>query len=269
MKTCVEVQSHIALYLDRELAAPEMLDVEAHLTECEACQRHFDLLSGTVEAVRGACPLYEVPQTSYDRAAALVGEWERRRRWKRWVPAGAMAAMLVIAAGVSWFASSGAGYETFAAKMHRDYEHGAFPLDVKSNQPKEVEQWLSPRVPFHLALPNYPEGGAKRYSMVGARLMQYHGENVAYLAYEMDHKPISLLIAASSKLQPAGTETYQSGGLTFYFSSEQGLRIIAWKDRGLTYAQVSDVNVEGAQSCVICHGAESERQKFERLKRRM
>jgi hypothetical protein len=48
-------------------------------------------------------------------------------------------------------------------------------------------------VRFHLTLPNYPEGGPKRYALVGARLMQYRGEDVAYLAYEMDRKPISLI----------------------------------------------------------------------------
>ena len=68
---------------------------------------------------------------------------------------------------------------------------------------------------------------------------------------------------------PSGGDNYRSGGLTFYFSSQQGLRIIAWKDKGLTYAQVSDLDVEGAESCVICHGAQGERRKFEGLGKRM
>jgi len=68
---------------------------------------------------------------------------------------------------------------------------------------------------------------------------------------------------------PESGEKYQSGGLTFYFSSEAGLRIISWEDRGLTYAQVSDLSAKGAESCVICHGAEGERQKFEGLGKRL
>jgi len=132
-----------------------------------------------------------------------------------------------------------------------------------------VSAWLVPRVPFHLKLPNYPEGRPKPYTLAGARLMQYRGEDVAYLAYQMDRKPISLLISSSSRILPSGNETYQSEGLTFYFSSDQGLRIITWKDKGLTYAQVSDLDVKGAESCAICHGAEGERRKFEGLGRRM
>jgi len=85
----------------------------------------------------------------------------------------------------------------------------------------------------------------------------------------MDGKPISLLISSSSRVAPSGGENYQAGGLTFYFSSEQGLRTITWKDKGLTYAQVSDLDVKGAESCAICHGAEGEHRKFEGLGKRM
>ncbi len=48
---------------------------------------------------------------------------------------------------------------------HTPYARGAFPLDVASSQPQVVSNWLEPRVPFHLTLPNYPEGGPKRYAL--------------------------------------------------------------------------------------------------------
>ena len=92
---------------------------------------------------------------------------------------------------------------------------------------------------------------------------------MAYLAYEMDGKPISLLISSSERIVPSSGESYRSGGLTFYFSAEQGLRVITWKDKGLTYAQVSDLDVKGAESCAICHGAEGDRRKFEGLGKHM
>jgi anti-sigma factor RsiW len=267
--TCPEVRLRISLYVDRELTGAEALDAEAHLTECPACRGAYDELRGTVDAVRGANPLYDVPEQSYAAVQSIVGNWERQQARRRWIPAVAAAAVLLAVGGVSWFTAGRSGYEKFAAQAHRNYARGAFPLDVASREPQIVSAWLEPRVPFHLTLPNYPEGGPKRYSLAGARLMQYHGEDVAYVAYEMDNRPISLLISSSSRVMPSGGESYQSGGLTFYFSSEQGLRIIAWKDKGLTYAQVSDLDVKGAESCVICHGAEGERRKFEGLQKRM
>jgi anti-sigma factor RsiW len=266
--TCSEVRSRIALYIDREVVGAEALEFEAHLTECAECRDEYEHLRGTVDAVRGTSPLYEPPGTSYPAVLQLVNDWERRKKRRRWVPAAAAAAVL-IAAATAWVSTVRSGYEQFAAQAHRNYERGTFPLDIASSQPQVVSAWLAPRVPFHLTLPNYPEGGKKRYALAGARLMQYRGEDVAYLAYEMDGKPISLLISSSERVLPSGGESYQTGGLTFYFSSEQGLRMITWKDKGLTYAQVSDLNVKGAESCAICHGAEGERRKFEGLGKRM
>ena len=119
-----------------------------------------------------------------------------------------------------------------------------------------------------MTVPNYPSEmvGRKRYSLAGARLMQFLDDGVAYLAYEMDGEPISLLIASSTRVTPSGGDTYHSGGLTFHFSAEKGLRMITWSDKGLTYALVSTLDVRGAESCVIAHGAASDRPKFENLR---
>lgn len=269
MMECSEIRPRIALYVDREVTGAEALDFEAHLTECAECRREYDDVRVTVDAVRGASPLYEAPEQSYGAVAGMVAGWDRRQRQRRWAPVTVAAAVLLAAGVAAWFLDGRSGYEQFAAQAHRNYTRGAFPLDVASSQPQVVSDWLEPRVPFHLTLPNYPEGGPKRYALSGARLMQYRGEDVAYLAYEMDRKPISLLISSSSRILPAGGESYRSGGLTFYFSSEQGLRIITWKDKGLAYAQVSDLDVKGAESCAICHGAEGERRKFEGLGKRL
>ena len=268
MTSCSDIRLRIALYVDREVTGAEALDFEAHLTECADCRRAFDDLRGEVDAVRGASPLYEVPEGSYAAVRGMVAGWDRRQK-RRWLPLAAAAAIVTAMVAISWISAERSGYEKFAAQAHRNYARGAFPLDVASSQPQAVSDWLGPRVPFHLTLPNYPQGGPKRDALAGARLMQYRGEGVAYLAYEMDRKPISLLISSSSRIVPSSGESYQSGGLTFHFSSEQGLRIITWKDKGLTYAQVSDLDVKGAESCVICHGAEGERRKFEGLGKRM
>jgi anti-sigma factor RsiW len=268
MLTCPQVHPRIALYLDREVTGAEALAFEAHLTECASCRREHDALRATVDAVRGAAPLYDPPEHSHDAVAALVGHWDRGQRQRRW-GALAAAATVLLAVAILWSAAGRSGYEKFATESHLAYARGAFPLDVVSNQPQVVSQWLEPRVPFHLTLPNYPDGGPKPYSLSGARLMQFRGEEVAYLAYEMDRKPISLLISSSGRIQPMHGESYRSGGLTFYFSSQDGLRVITWRDKGLVYAQVSDLDVKGAESCGICHGGAGERRKFEGLGKRL
>lgn len=268
MLTCAEVRPRIALYLDREVTPVEALDFETHLIDCAACRREYDALRATVDAVRGAGPLYDPPERSYAAVESMVREWDRGRRLRRWGALAVAASVLVVVAAM-WARAARSGYEKFATEAHLSYARGAFPLDVVSNEPQVVSAWLEPRVPFRLTLPSYPEGGPKRYSLTGARLMQFRGEEVAYVAYEMDHRPISLLISSSDQVLPTHGESYRSGGLTFHFSSADGLRVITWRDKGLAYAQVSDLNVRGAESCAICHGAEGDRRKFEGLGKRL
>ena len=108
-------------------------------------------------------------------------------------------------------------------------------------------------------------GNPKRYSLAGARLLEYRNHDVAYLAYRMNERPISLLVLSSRGVAPQGGQTFRTGGIDFHFSSERGLRLITWTDRALSYALVSDLDVTGAESCVICHGSPADRRKIERL----
>jgi hypothetical protein len=54
--------------------------------------------------------------------------------------------------------------------------------------------------------------------------------------------------------------------LTFHFAETKGLRMITWTDRGLTYAQVSTVDLPGAASCGVCHGSNEDRPKLDNLR---
>ena len=252
MTPCENRLEQIALYVDGELAAKESLEVEEHLSHCGGCRGEYEELRSTVDMVRSGGPMYGSATESYQRVEAMVGAWQQRRRWMRMAPLMAAAAALVITAGV--MASSHAvNYENFAARAHRLHERRGLPLDIASSQPAAISDWLKPRLPFAFALPSYSSEGPKRYSLKGARLMQFDGQDVAYLAYEMDRKPISLLIS-SARIGPSGSESLQSGGMTFYFSNESGLRVMSWKHGGMVYAQVSDVNVKPTESCGICHG---------------
>ena len=101
---------------------------------------------------------------------------------------------------------------------------------------------------------------------MGARLVQYRDDDVAYLSYRMDGRPISLLIGSSARIVPAGGDVYRAGGLSFHTTSHNGLKMITWIHKGLSYALVSDLAAAGAESCVICHGGADERHKFEPLR---
>lgn len=271
MSSCEEVRSRIHPYVDGEIDATEQLAFEAHLLECKNCRAEYDGVRHVVDTVRGSKPLYPAGPLLPGKVQHILqgGRMEHRRRLR--IRAGVMAASF--AATILFFAWLPAfwteRFTSFAADTHLRYTHGSLPLGVVSDQPGIVSDWLKTHLPFHLGLPNFPseEGEPKSYSLVGARLMRFHDQDVAYLAYTMGTRPISLLVTSEARVTPTGSEAYTSGKLVFHFSSENGLKLITWNDRGLSYALVSDVQVEGAQSCVVCHGSGSDRKKFENLVR--
>jgi anti-sigma factor RsiW len=270
--TCQESRNALHLYLDGELPPPEVLCLEAHLVECVLCRKEYETLLAAVESVRGAHRLFDAPEASRHRVEQLIASHHRKTRLLQ----GAIAVSVALLALILWplYQQRNALTDRFAglaAESHLRYSRGTLPLDVETRDPLEVSAWLSGRLPFHLTLPNYPQqpGQSKRYSLVGARLLAYGEDDVAYLAYRMEGRPISLLIASSARVTPTGGSIYQSGGLSFHTASYKGLRLITWTDKGLSYALVSDLDAAGGESCMICHGEESEQQKFAPLKPRL
>jgi len=99
------------------------------------------------------------------------------------------------------------------------------------------------------------------------RLISFKNDAAAFVAYRMEDRPISLLVTSASLVRPAGGDVVASGNLRFHIESVDGLKVITWTDNGLTYALASDLDVEGARSCLVCHGSPEERRKVEPLAR--
>jgi anti-sigma factor RsiW len=271
MKACADVQGLLHSYVDGELPATEQLRVEAHLVECEECRVEYQHIREVVDVVRGSQPLYPARADLSVNLESIVEDHRssagRRRRYRVSAVIGAFAATLVAFAVVPGLGHK--PFTSFAADTHREYAHGALRLGVTSDEPAVVSTWLKSHLPFHLSLPDFAGElpASKSYSLVGAGMIKFGGQDVAYLAYTMADHPISLLVSSNANIAPASGETYTSGKLLFHFSSEKGLKLITWRDRGLSYALVSDVQVAGAKSCVVCHGSSEERRKFEDLHR--
>ncbi len=268
MIACAEAAASIPLYIDNELTIGEMLLVEKHLEECRACRDRFDRLRSVADNLRAAAPLY-VPSPEAVRQVRDLVAAHTRADWRRRFLAAAAAVFVLVSIPAVYLLSrrSSDAFTDFAAAAHLRYVTGAAPLDVSTDRPELVSRWFARRLPFQFQVPDYVNrpDSAKRYSLTGARLLEYRNQDVAYLAYRMNERPISLLVSSSRGVVPEGGQIFNTGGIDFHFSSDRGLRLIAWRDRALSYAIVSDLDVTGAESCVICHGSPADRRKIERL----
>jgi anti-sigma factor (TIGR02949 family) len=304
MNNCEEIREQLTLYLDNELQGDERSTVATHLQICESCRKVLDHEREFVEAIRQARPHYVAPPElrtkivnllqNADLSASSVPDQadpgilnlvpkrsslppKRFRLNLGWAIAATILVLLVPV--IVWLATvrranrlagQPSSFALMAADTHMRRVRRQLPLELESESPNEISQWFSNKVNFTLKLPNYQEssGQNKLYTLEGARLVGFKDDYAAYVAYRMSARPISLVITSDSVATPSGGEEIAARGLKFHYDAIQGLKVITWSDRGLTYALVSDFEERGQQSCIVCHQGTKDRDFIEQLKPR-
>lgn len=283
MRKCDDIRGRLTLYLDNELQGDERATVEAHLSECETCAALFARELNFLEAVRKSGPLHQASPELRDKVRQILsvpGAEQVRvpgRRRFNWIVATAAGLLVLLLPVLVWYvvrqtdpATSGpSSFALKAAETHLRHVRGELPLEiVESDDPQRISAWFANKVKFSVQLPNYQEssGQEKLYTLEGARLVGYQNDDAAYVAYRMKDRQISLLITSESVAKPSGGEEIASRGLRFHYNAIDGLKVITWSDRGLTYALVSDLEERGQKSCIVCHQGTKDQDFIEPLK---
>lgn len=296
MISCEEILARINLYLDDELRDGEQAIVESHIEGCKSCRDALGNQRHLVEEVRQLRPLYESSPELRARVENILNDAPapyaappllRRRIQKSLWQSGAdrrslqkvtalVVLVLFVVLAVVWQIglrkdhrlNMPSDFAMMAVDTHNRHRRGMLPLEILTGSPEAISQWFAGKVSFGLTLPNYQEssGQEKLYTLEGARLVGFKNDYAAYVAYEMNERPISLVVTSYEVAQPSGGEEISSKGLTFHYDSVDGLKVITWSDRGLTYALVSDLAERGQQSCMVCHIGTKDRNFLEDLK---
>jgi len=272
---CDDIRGRMTLYLDDELQGTERATIEAHLSECQSCRAIFARELDFLNTVRGGGQLYVAPP----ELRAKVQQSLRPRRSSRvnWMVAAAAVLLVLLLPVVAWRIVKRAdkpekgpagSFALLAAETHLRHVRGQLPLEVESTSPQDISSWFVNKVNFRVKLPNYQEssGQEKLYVLEGARLVGFQNDYAAYVAYQMKERPISLVITSASVVEPTGGEEIPAGGLKFHYNAIDGLKVLTWSDRGLTYALVSDLEERGQQSCIVCHEGAKDQNFIEPLK---
>jgi len=272
---CDDIRGRLTLYLDDELQGTERATVEAHLSECESCRAIFSRELDFLNTVRGGGQLYVAPPELRARVQQILRP-QRSSRFN-WMVAAAAVLLVLLLPVVAWRIVKRAdqpeqgpasSFALLAAETHLRHVRGQLPLEVESTSPQDISSWFVNKVNFRVKLPNYQEssGQEKLYVLEGARLVGFQNDYAAYVAYQMKERPISLVITSASAVEPTGGEEIAAGGLKFHYNAIDGLKVLTWSDRGLTYALVSDLEERGQQSCIVCHEGAKDQNFIEPLK---
>jgi len=188
-------------------------------------------------------------------------------RWQflRWlVPA--VALMVIVGVFVAKPPSSstplsGPEYAKFAVNTHKQHARGSLALDVRSDSQQTLNEWFRAKSRFALALPASPAvpGEERPYRLEGARLVEVGGKTAAYIAYQMQTGPVSLMVTPDSVAVASGGIEVDFKKVSFHYGMVEGYKVVTWSLHGLTYALVSQEGNSTQRSCMVCHSAMGDR----------
>ena len=121
---------------------------------------------------------------------------------------------------------SGPKFAEFAVSTHRQHAQGSLALDVRSDSQQTLNEWFKAKSPFSLALPASPAapGEERPYRLEGARLVQVGGKTAAYIAYQMQTGPASLMVTPDSVAVASGGVEVDFKKVSFHYAHGRGLQ---------------------------------------------
>jgi anti-sigma factor RsiW len=185
-------------------------------------------------------------------------------QWKVLVPAFSLLLIIGIFAPKSSSSRrslSGQRFAEFAVRAHRQHAQGQLALDIHSDSPQAVNEWVQSNAQFSLALPASSAIPAepRPYSLTGVRLMHIGGKAVAYIAYRMQSDLVSLIVAPDSVAVASGGVEVDFAKVNFHYATVESYKAVTWSVHGLTYALISREGNNTQRSCMVCHSAMRDR----------
>src|SRR5690242_11092805 len=242
---CTDVRSRLHPYLDRELGFDASLAIESHLASCADCRAALESQSALQAAIRRHATHHAAPAGLARRIRSQLGEPEdsavRKRpatwRWPRldrWLPLGAaVAATAILSWTVAVQYTSVSGDERLAEQVVASYARATLTghgIDVASSDQHTVKPWLSGRLDFSPAPVDLANAG---FPLAGGRLDYVADRPVATLVYRYRQHVIDLFV------WPQANPGSDASLRTF---ARKGYNVLRWREGGMAYWAVSDVN---------------------------
>lgn len=200
------------------------------------------------------------PRVALDQYRSI---WQRFLDWKVLVPAGALLVLVVVlrAGRPSTSPLSGAELAQFAANAHAHHFQGKLALEVETDSQAQLNQWLHENSQFSLALPSSSEAPEQKlmYRLEGARFVQIRNHTAAYIAYQMQADPVSLIVTPISVAVASGGVEVAFKKVSFHYYTVHDYKVVTWSVHGLTYALVSQEGNKTQRSCMVCHSTMKDR----------
>jgi len=234
-------QPKLDQYLDSELSAEEMREMDAHLRECASCASDALHRLQLKRATRRAGQRYAPSADFRRRIEKQVAAKSRPARHWLWVPA--LASLVVLLAAVvtigRWYERS-RSQQLLAelADLHVADLASPTPVDVVSSDRHTVKPWFQGKLPFTFDLPELDGTG---YKLVGGRVAYLEHEPGAELLFDVGAHHISVFIFRDRPEIERVFPAHESKARVLSFHVE------SWAAGGLRYFAFSDASPEAIE----------------------
>jgi len=241
---CTDARELVHAYADDELDLVTARQVDAHVRACPACGRVFESAQAIKTAVANPALYHAAPAALRQQLVASLPSIEGSSppspvRPPRWQLLSGIAAMLLLAIGAAWFVTQRTGQldtnaEAILTAHVRSMQLPDHLMDVQSTDQHTVKPWFDGKLDFAPPVWQLADRG---YPLIGGRLDYLQDRTVAALVYNRGRHVINLFIHPDP-----GGDTAPSA------TARQGYNIVRWRQGGMSFAAVSDVNPTDLQA---------------------
>jgi anti-sigma factor RsiW len=239
---CAETKKYLDAFVDGELEAGLILEVESHVDGCASCAA----LAGLKRRIKAELFAIGARITAPERLRLKIDGLPSRRRNRRLITAAvsaplAAAAALLIALNVG--RAPAPVDEPLSAVVNDVVERHArdLPLEVRSQDPAAATSWFQGKVDFPVRAPKLELAGA---SFEGARLSNVQSAQAAHMAYMVDGHRVTLMIFPVDHLQMRGGTVVRAGNHDVLLGRHNGYNVAVTVDGDMAYAVSSDLPKE-------------------------
>jgi anti-sigma factor RsiW len=229
-------QDKIDAFVDDELSASEMREIEAHLRSCPACSAETVARQRLKAETRATGTRFE-PSAGFRAKIAKQVSGTQKRNWAWWPAVIGVAAALVFAVVVGQAWERQRVQREMVAQLvdqHVATMASANQVDVISTDQHTVKPWFNGKVPFSVDIPNLEN---TPYTLIGGKLVYFQQAPAAQLVFAIrKHKISVFMFRDHGNTASLGEQTSPE--------KRNGFQMQSWSEDGLRYVAVSDVNAD-------------------------
>jgi anti-sigma factor RsiW len=247
---CESIRADLHDFLKRRLDPALHAEIQAHVEGCASCAAAARGERALDELLDQRLPRYAAPTALKRQLGLLPGRPASAarppRRWTRLVAPALAAGLALFTAGV--FVQRGssrsvelAGLASEVVNDHLRVLASQRPVEIESGGPHQVKPWFEGKLDFAPVVPAL-EGTDLR--LRGGSVGYVFDRKAAVLVYGLRLHVVTLLVFRPDGLAWPDAGARQLGPVRGHETSTRGFNAVLWRQDGLGYALVSDVNAK-------------------------